>query len=113
MYYLLDHFKRLVGAIQFGGELSTRSVHCGAPATSHSPNSPRVAQFGHPFFLQLGQEDWTRNSAQQLAELRCDPHIILTHDVCINAECEARITLSHPLLSDFQRNTEPITSFSV
>ena len=29
--FLLDHFKRLVGAIQFGRELSTRSVHCGPP----------------------------------------------------------------------------------
>ena len=29
--FLLDHFKRLVGAIQFGRELSTRSVHGGTP----------------------------------------------------------------------------------
>jgi len=29
--FLLDHLKWLVGAIQFGRELSTRSVHCGPP----------------------------------------------------------------------------------
>jgi NADPH2:quinone reductase len=40
--FLLDHFKRLVGAIQFGRELSTRSVHCGPLQPSNWPPAKEI-----------------------------------------------------------------------
>ncbi len=46
--FLLDHFKWLVGAIQFGRELSTRSVHGGPP----QPRNQRSCLF-HEGLLEM------------------------------------------------------------
>ena len=64
--FLWDHFKRLVGAIQFGRALSTRSVHCRPPQRaifcSQGPARTR--------WTRSQSDAWDRNVAQTYSKLK-------------------------------------------